>query len=164
MDLVVPDVYYDCCNDCPEAPDGWSMFVSLPPTPMSISRRQVDNVASEARDFCGMSTMLLKMPQIEDLLQNPAMERTYLSHVRLGLVLGLLSASIMLNARLQDPDNPPTAPSDRARSYLNGLTFGSLFEASALAALFAGAINYDRLTKEMVEKRAFISSPKYAIC
>lgn len=87
-----------------------------------------------------------------------AIERTYLSHLRLGVVLALLSASILLNARLPDPngDKDPT----RSGSQLQGLGFGSLYFVAALAALFGGLINYDKLWSGMKSGRAFVQSPK----
>ena len=86
-----------------------------------------------------------------------AIERTYLSHLRLGVVLALLSASILLNARLPDPNgdrDPTNSPS------LHGLGFGSVYFVAALAALFGGLINYDKLWSDMKNGRAFVQSPK----
>ena len=87
-----------------------------------------------------------------------AIERTYLSHLRLGVVLALLSASILLNARLPDPNgdrDPSNSPSQ-----LHGLGFGSVYFVAALAALFGGLINYDKLWSDMKNGRAFVQSPK----
>ena len=87
-----------------------------------------------------------------------AIERTYLSHLRLGVVLALLSASILLNARLPDPnsDRDPT----HSGSQLQGLGFGSLYFVAALAALFGGLLNYDKLWSGMKSGKAFVQSPK----
>ena len=87
-----------------------------------------------------------------------AIERTYLSHLRLGVVLALLSASILLNARLPNPDGDrdPTG----GGSQLQGLGFGSLYFVAALAALFGGLFNYDKLWSGMKSGRAFVQSPK----
>jgi len=87
-----------------------------------------------------------------------AIERTYLSHLRLGVVLALLSASILLNTRLPDPDGD--RDSTGSSSQLHGLTFGSLYFVAALAALFGGVINYDKLWGGMKSGRAFVQSPK----
>jgi len=109
-------------------------------TTLQIRPVHVDNIASEARDFC-------------------AIERTYLSHLRLGVVLTLLSASILLNARLPAPnaDGDPTSDHDQ----LQGLRFGSLYFAAALAAFFGGLLNYDKLWSGMKNGRAFVQSPRF---
>lgn len=87
-----------------------------------------------------------------------AIERTYLSHLRLAVVLALLSASILLNTRLPDPD--ADGDSTVSDSQLHGLTFGSLFFVASLAALFGGMINYDKLWSGMKSGKAFVQSPK----
>jgi len=110
------------------------------PTMLQIRPVHVDNIGSEARDFC-------------------AIERTYLSHIRLGLVLALLSTSILLNARLPGPngDNDSIGGGNQ----LQGLRFGSLYFVAALATLFGGLINYDKLWSGMQTGRAFVQSPKF---
>jgi len=107
---------------------------------MRIRTVYVDNMASEARDFC-------------------TIERTYLSHLRLGLVLGLLSASILLNARLpasHDDEDPASG-----RSQLRGLGFGSVYLAAAVAVFFGGLLNYDKLWSDMKSGRALVQSPRF---
>src|SRR5258708_29739940 len=87
-----------------------------------------------------------------------AIERTYLSHLRLGVVLTLLSASILLNARLPAPTGDGDPTSDR--NQLQGLRFGSLYFVAALAAFVGGLLNYDKLWSDMKSGRAFVQSPK----
>jgi hypothetical protein len=87
-----------------------------------------------------------------------AIERTYLSHLRLGLVLALLSTSILLNARLPAPNDDEDPTSSRSR--LQGLKFGSLYFVAALAAFFGGLFNYDKLWSGMISGRAFVQSPR----
>jgi hypothetical protein len=74
------------------------------------------------------------------------------------VVLALLSASILLNARLPDPNGD--GDSTNSRSQLQGLRFGSLYFVAALAALFGGLINYDKLWSGMKSGRAFVQSPR----
>jgi len=91
-----------------------------------------------------------------------AIERTYLSHLRLGVVLTLLTASILLNARLPAPNDDKDPINNR--SPLSGLRFGSLYFAAALAAFFGGLLNYDKLWSDMKTGRAFVQSPRSVFC
>jgi Domain of unknown function (DUF202) len=91
-----------------------------------------------------------------------AIERTYLSHLRLGLVLALLSASILLNARLPAPNDEEDPTS--SRSQLQGLKFGSLYFAAAIAGFFGGLLNYDKLWSGMKSGKAFVQSPRSVLC
>lgn len=92
------------------------------------------------------------------LVLTVAIERTYLSHLRLGVVLTLLSASILLNARLPAPNGVGDPTSDGAP--LQGLRFGSLYFAAALAAFLGGLHNYDKLWSGIKSGRAFVQSPR----
>ncbi|KIM21732.1 hypothetical protein M408DRAFT_47848, partial [Serendipita vermifera MAFF 305830] len=102
----------------------------------SFKTISVDNVGSEARDFC-------------------AIERTYLSHIRLGLLLSLLSAAILLNARLPDPtteSNPSIHPYT--------ITLGSLYFVASILGLGAALFNYEKLWKGLKDGAAFVQSSR----
>ncbi|CCA66953.1 hypothetical protein PIIN_00791 [Serendipita indica DSM 11827] len=98
----------------------------------------VDNVGSEARDFC-------------------AIERTYLSQIRFGLLLGLLSSALLLNARLPDPSG---SHEHKVPTY--ALPLASLYFAASLVCLAAAIQNYNRLWKGLKNGAAFVQSSRYA--
>ncbi|KAF7370614.1 hypothetical protein MSAN_00694400 [Mycena sanguinolenta] len=85
---------------------------SLTPRPDLVA-----NTGSTARDFC-------------------MLERNLLSHLKLALVLSLLSSSVLLRARLV-PDNTSTDSSPTT-----GIVVASLQFIAALAAIGAGAWEY----------------------
>ncbi|KAG8798408.1 hypothetical protein FRB91_008115 [Serendipita sp. 411] len=97
----------------------------------------VDNVGSEARDFC-------------------AIERTYLSHMRLGVLLSLLSASLLLNARLPDPKGHSAQATVPGYS----IPLASLYFVASLCGLAAGIHNYERLWKGLKDGAAFVQSSR----
>lgn len=84
-----------------------------------------------------------------------AIERTYLSHIRLGLLLSLLSAAILLNARLPDPI---TESSEGSHPYT--VTLGSLYFIASILGLTAGLFNYERLWKGLKDGAAFVQSSR----
>ncbi|KAF8216467.1 hypothetical protein K438DRAFT_1797256 [Mycena galopus ATCC 62051] len=85
----------------------------------SILRRSaiIANTGSTARDFC-------------------MLERNLLSHLKLALMLSLLSSSVLLRARLV----PDSAPTDLSGT--KGIVVASLQFIAALVAIGAGAWEY----------------------
>ncbi|KAF7309796.1 hypothetical protein MIND_00351500 [Mycena indigotica] len=77
----------------------------------------VENVGSTARDFC-------------------MLERNLLSHLKLALLLSLLSSSVLLRARLV-PEDKPTQLSGAM-----GTTVASLQFVAAIATVIAGGYEY----------------------
>ncbi|KAJ7091351.1 hypothetical protein B0H15DRAFT_778064, partial [Mycena belliarum] len=90
---------------------------------------------SPARDFC-------------------MLERNLLSHLKLALLLSLLSSSVLLRARLVPEDNP--APMPRT----TGIVVASLQFAAALAAIAAGVWEYYCGYRDICNMHAFLVAVK----
>lgn len=77
---------------------------------------EVENLGSQARDFC-------------------MLERNFLSHVKLALLLAILSWSVLLKARLV-PEQP------KEKKDLGGIPLSAVEYGAALACLTAGCWEY----------------------
>jgi hypothetical protein len=97
---------------------------------------EIDNHGSTARDFA-------------------MLERNILSHVKLALMLSLVSFSVLLKVRLV-PEEENTGPPSNA-----SIPIASVQMISALCALTAGAYEYHRSFSDMLAMRAFLKSPQY---
>ncbi|KAJ7574446.1 hypothetical protein C8J56DRAFT_802967 [Mycena floridula] len=95
----------------------------------------VDNVGSAARDFC-------------------MLERNFLSHVRLGLLLSLLSSALLLRVRLV-PDTD-----ENTESSAFALPMASIQFIAALVAVAAGAWEYCNGYRDLMDMRAFLAGKK----
>ncbi|KAK7012230.1 hypothetical protein R3P38DRAFT_3020000 [Favolaschia claudopus] len=95
----------------------------------------IRNTGSTARDFC-------------------MLERNLLSHIKLALLLSLLSSSVLLRARLVPSDNPSEL------SGTIGYVVASLQFAAALAAIFAGAWEYYYGYWDLRNMHAFLVATK----
>ncbi|KAJ7668324.1 hypothetical protein B0H17DRAFT_1087775 [Mycena rosella] len=100
----------------------------------------VENAGSAARDFC-------------------MLERNLLSHLKLALLLSLLSSSVLLRARLV-PDDTPTSMTGTT-----GLVVASLQFAAAIAAIVAGIWEYYYGYNDIRRMHAFLVAvkPHFAI-
>jgi len=78
-----------------------------------------------------------------------AIERNYLSHVRLGLLLSLLSSAILLKARL-------SGRGPKAESTNSALPLGSLFFAASIATIGVGWWSYEASKDEMKKGKGFV--------
>ncbi|KAJ7180649.1 hypothetical protein C8R46DRAFT_1210976 [Mycena filopes] len=97
----------------------------------------VENTGSAARDFC-------------------MLERNLLSHLKLALLLSLLSSSVLLRARLvPDPDNKPTDMSGTT-----GIVVASLQFTAAIAAIGAGVWEYYCGYRDIRNMHAFLVAVK----
>lgn len=103
------------------------------PSRSSASSSYVPNTGSAARDYC-------------------TIERTLLSFSRLGLVLLLLSASLLLKARLPDPDDG----SDDDTSGAASLPLGSIYAVVSILAIISGWLGYESDLKGLLEERGFV--------
>ncbi|KAI0046211.1 hypothetical protein FA95DRAFT_1494325 [Auriscalpium vulgare] len=92
----------------------------------------LENVGSAARDFC-------------------MLERNFLSHVRLGLLLLLLSCSVLLKVRIPGPDTV-----DSIEHNTLGTTLASVEVATAFVVIFAGLWEYESGFRDMRGRRAFL--------
>ena len=98
-----------------------------------------ENTGSAARDFA-------------------MLERNLLSHIRLAMLLLLLSSSLLLNARI------PFTPNETSEHRSAGRTsLASLQLAAALIAIGAGVWEYRRGYKDMQDMKGFLMAAKYAI-
>jgi hypothetical protein len=96
----------------------------------------VQNRGSAARDFC-------------------MLERNLLSHLKLAILLSLLSSSILLRARLvPEPGNLPDT-GDMANIPLAAVLF-----AAALATMGAGAWEYNAGYRDFMKMTAFLQAIK----
>ncbi|KAJ7765425.1 hypothetical protein DFH07DRAFT_810534 [Mycena maculata] len=102
-----------------------------------ISSQMVENAGSTARDFC-------------------MLERNLLSHLKLALLLSLLSSSVLLRARLvPDPSDKPSELSGAT-----GIAVASLQFVAALAAIVAGVYEYYSGYQDIRRMHAFLVAVK----
>ncbi|KAH8112094.1 hypothetical protein DFH11DRAFT_1728912 [Phellopilus nigrolimitatus] len=94
----------------------------------------VDNAGSTARDWC-------------------MLERNNLSHVRLCVVLSVLSSAVLLRVRLPSTDTDPSPPPSPV---VPGLVFAFVLVVAALTALAAGTWEYWSGGRDLREMRAFL--------
>ncbi|CAE6503524.1 unnamed protein product [Rhizoctonia solani] len=97
----------------------------------------VPNTGSAARDYC-------------------TIERTLLSFARLGLVLFVLSASLLLKARLPGPEDENTEAGGPA-----ALPLGTIFMGTSLLAIISGWMGYESDLKGLLNERAFVGGYKF---
>ncbi|KAF9482539.1 hypothetical protein BDN70DRAFT_801311 [Pholiota conissans] len=94
----------------------------------------VENVGSTARDFC-------------------MLERNILSHLKLALLLSLLSSSLLLQARLVPAQN-------QNESKTSGIPLASVEFFAALAAVVGGVWEYYSGYSDLRNTRAFLVAVK----
>ncbi|KAF8074966.1 hypothetical protein FPV67DRAFT_1559576 [Lyophyllum atratum] len=93
----------------------------------------VPNTGSAARDFC-------------------MLERNLLSHLKLALLLSLLSSSLLLRARLvPDPTDDSSKIEEKADLPLAGVQI-----AASLATIVAGVWEYQSGCRDLRDMRAFL--------
>ena len=102
-------------------------------SPSSSSSYLIPNVGSTARDYC-------------------MLERNLLSHLKLALLLSILSASIILRARLV-----PTADYNNEDG---GVPLASVEFAAAVVCIVAGGWEYYQGYWDLKSGRAFLVAPK----
>jgi hypothetical protein len=95
----------------------------------------VENVGSTARDFC-------------------MLERNILSHLKLALLLSLLSSSVLLRARLVPTSDGADVP-DYSRY---GFPMAAVQFVASLAAIVAGCWEYQRGYWDMRDMKAFFAT------
>ena len=104
------------------------------------------------------------MPQVSENTGSAArdfamLERNLLSHVRLAMLLLLLSSSLVLNARLPSPSEPTGGTPHPA----GRIPLASLQLVGALVAIGAGTWEYRRGYRDMREMKGFLTASKYAL-
>ncbi|EEB92611.1 hypothetical protein MPER_08853 [Moniliophthora perniciosa FA553] len=97
----------------------------------------VDNTGSTARDFC-------------------MLERNLLSHIKLALLLFLISCSLLLHSRLV----PDPGDNDDVGNSVIGLPLASVEMVAALAVLAAGIWEYQNGFRDLMDMRAFLAGKK----
>ena len=111
--------------------------MSTTPTPSpSSSSYLIPNVGSTARDYC-------------------MLERNLLSHLKLALLLSILSASIILRARL--------VPVTDYNKEDGGMPLASVEFAAALVCIVAGGWEYYQGYWDLKNGRAFLVATKYVL-
>ncbi|KAH7340260.1 hypothetical protein B0J17DRAFT_650537 [Rhizoctonia solani] len=103
----------------------------------SSSSSFVPNTGSAARDYC-------------------TIERTLLSFSRLGLVLFVLSASLLLKARLPGPEDEDTEAGGPA-----ALPLGTIYIMASILAIISGWMGYESDLKGLRDERAFVGGYKF---
>lgn len=89
------------------------------------------------------------------------LERNILSHLKLALLLSLLSSSVLLRARLVPSDTgsvPMEGPPSKA-----GLPMAVVQLAASLAAILAGCWEYYSGYKDLRNMRAFLVATKFVV-
>ncbi|KAG9122630.1 hypothetical protein FRC07_000908 [Ceratobasidium sp. 392] len=80
-------------------------------------------------------------------------ERTLLSYARLGLILFVLSASLLLKARIPDPDDE----NDQGDAEGSGtFPLGIIYSVASIIVVIAGWANYESDLKGLLEERGFV--------
>ena len=97
-----------------------------------------ENTGSAARDFA-------------------MLERNLLSHIRLAMLLLLLAASVLLQARLPSPSDPSGGTPRSA----GNLPLASIETAAAIIAIGAGIWEYRRGYQDMQDMKGFLTAFKY---
>ena len=95
---------------------------------------EFDNKVSEGRDFA-------------------MLERNLLSHLRLAVLLTLLSASLLLHARLPTPSEPGSAKTPSSKT---GLAVAVIEVVAAVVALGAGVWEYWQGCADLQSQRGFL--------
>lgn len=105
---------------------------------MDAESRLVENNGSAARDFC-------------------MLERNILSHLKLALLLSLLSSSMLLHARLvPDPNDERPIPTGDSKA----IGIGSVHLAAAVAVIGAGCWEFHSGIRDLRDMRAFLVATK----
>jgi len=97
----------------------------------------LENHGSTARDHC-------------------MLERNFLSHARLGLLLMLLASSVLLKARLPGPDRPKDH--EGHPNYGLGIPLATIQVVAAFIVIGAGCWEYESGVRDMRARRAFLLS------
>jgi hypothetical protein len=84
------------------------------------------------------------------------LERNFLSHVKLTLLLMLLASSVLLKARLPGPDRPKDH--EDHPNFGLGIPLASVEVAAALIIIAAGCWEYESGIRDMRARRAFLTS------
>ncbi|KDN49369.1 hypothetical protein RSAG8_02071, partial [Rhizoctonia solani AG-8 WAC10335] len=104
-------------------------------TSSASSSSFVPNTGSAARDYC-------------------TIERTLLAFSRLGLVLFVLSASLLLKARLPGPeDTDAGGPA--------AFPLGTIYMVASILAIISGWMGYESDLKGLRDERAFVGGYKF---
>ncbi|KAI0358103.1 hypothetical protein OH77DRAFT_1518835 [Trametes cingulata] len=96
--------------------------------------KEEENVASEGRDYA-------------------MLERNLLSHLRLAVLLSLLSSSLLLHTRLPTPSDPGSAQTPPSTT---GLAVAIIEVIAAIAAIGAGIWEYWQGYADMRAQRGFL--------
>jgi len=84
------------------------------------------------------------------------LERNFLSHAKLGLLLMLLASSVLLRARLPGPDRPKDH--EQHPNHGLGIPLASIEVAAALIVIGVGCWEYESGIRDMRVRRAFLVS------
>ncbi|QRW00126.1 transmembrane protein [Ceratobasidium sp. AG-Ba] len=109
-------------------------------SPSSRSSSLVPNTGSAARDYC-------------------TIERTLLSFTRLGLVLFMLSTSLLLKARIPNPDDSTDSGNSGSPA---SFPLGTIYTAASILAIVAGWLGYESDLKGLLEERGFVGGFKFS--
>ncbi|KZO95267.1 hypothetical protein CALVIDRAFT_555932 [Calocera viscosa TUFC12733] len=104
--------------------------------------RLVPNTGSAARDFC-------------------ALERTWLSNVRLCFLFILISVALMLRTRLPTPDTSPEQDEGQRLPMVESMTLGALYFVLTLALIAGGWWSYRDVRMGLEQHVGFVGNFKY---
>ncbi|KAN0137003.1 hypothetical protein V8E53_005000 [Lactarius tabidus] len=101
----------------------------------------IENYGSTARDYC-------------------MLERNFLSHAKLALLLMLISSSVLLHARLDSPTNP-----EERGSHKLGISLAAIEIIAAFVVIGLGLWEYESGIRDMRVRRAFLlsSQPHFVV-
>jgi len=88
------------------------------------------------------------------------LERNFLSHAKLALLLMLISSSVLLHARLESPTNP-----EEHGSHKLSVPLAAIEVISAFLVIGSGLWEYESGIRDMRARRAFLlsSEPHFVI-
>ncbi|KZT54607.1 hypothetical protein CALCODRAFT_499682 [Calocera cornea HHB12733] len=107
-----------------------------------VDDRLVPNAGSAARDFC-------------------ALERTWLSNVRLCFLFILISAALMLRTRLPRPNSSEEQDEQQRLPMVESLTLGTLYFVCTLALIVGGWWSYRDVRMGLERQVGFVGNFKY---
>lgn len=88
------------------------------------------------------------------------LERNILSHLKLAILLSLLSSAILLHARLPSPSDSDSREEEPSSGSKAGLTMATLEMVAALAVIAAGVWEYWCGERDLRNMRAFLVADK----
>ncbi|KAL1762850.1 hypothetical protein FB107DRAFT_253327 [Schizophyllum commune] len=110
-----------------------------------MNKELIENTGSTTRDFL-------------------MLERNMLSHLKLAVLLALVSWSVLLHARLVPLGGTGDYEPDTSHHDARSLALGSVQFLAALLTIVAGGIEFHKGYQDLRNTRPFLEAPKMHLC